>query len=338
MPRKGLARKGVCLLQHYCPFCFKGKIGVSCGLYVAPDNTLINKVQVLHASEGNGLSPIDLQTPGDLCENTDLCKMICLVCGKPTLDGTDDEFQLFLDFFCRESEECPLALRYEINDALEELDLVLTKQWDMPIHKGCSKKTRCKCVVPLGTTICPTHHCSLVEASKVTPVKPVKQQAAVEQRPAAIIKTTPSVVHLLEKADWLPPATMSTRAVNYANPYADGGHKRYGKPSQPVPLVKPTLKSIQLEAAAAQCAFKIDQWTGHHPTNAKLSLGKLEPGAGGAKKKPYSLKEHNDKFDPAIHGPCQVNGVLGYRLVNMEFVPTTSDVNILNEDGTLTPI
>lgn len=332
MPRKGLARKGVCLLQHYCPFCFKGKIGVSCGLYVAPDSTLINKVQVLHASKGNGLRPIDLQTPGDPCENTDLCKMMCLVCGKPTVDGTDDEFQLFLDYFCRETEECPLALRYEISDALEEMDLVLTKQWDMPIHKECSKKTRCKCVVPLGTDVCPTHRC-LLECKTPNNVTPVKQPQAVVQRLEPVsIKT----VVLLTKADWLPPPTMSTRAVNYANPYADnGGQKRYGKPGQPVPLpVKPTLKTIQLEAAAAKCAFKIDQWTGQHPTNAKMSPAQLGTTGG---KKPYSLKEHNAKFDSTLHGPCQVNGVLGYRLVNMEFVPTTSDVNILHEDGTMTP-
>lgn len=332
MPRKGLARKGVCLLQHYCPFCFKGKIGVSCGLYVAPDSTLINKVQVLHASKGNGLRPIDLQTPGDPCENTDLCKMMCLVCGKPTVDGTDDEFQLFLDYFCRETEECPLALRYEISDALEEMDLVLTKQWDMPIHKECSKKTRCKCVVPLGTDVCPTHRC-LLEFKTPNNVTPVKQPQAVEQRLEPV--SIKSVV-LLTKADWLPPPTMSTRAVNYANPYADnGGQKRYGKPGQPVSLpVKPTLKTIQLEAAAAKCAFKIDQWTAHHPTNAKMSPAQLGTPGG---KKPYSLKEHNAKFDSALHGPCQVKGVLGYRLVNMEFVPTTSDVNILHEDGTMTP-
>lgn len=346
MPRKGLGRKGVCLLQHYCPFCFKGKIGVSCGLYVDASNPLVNKTQAWHASKGNGLNLLDFTSPGDFCENTDLCKLVCLVCGKATIDGTDEDFQLFYDFFGREEEECPLVLKYEIHDVMERLNLKWTEQWDTPIHAKCSKKQACICVAP------PTRASASTAAGKQQP----KQQQQAHSPPSThqpqtkllpVQETPRASLVSMKKADWLPPATTSANAVNYNPPPDSKGKKMAMMPhpaKKPLPPPKPTIKTIQLLAAANKCAFKIEQWTGLHPTNAKLAAGQTINGeASGigsvtSKEKQYSLKEHNERFDPAIHGPCMVNGVLGYRLVNMKFVPTTSNVNTLNEDGTLTPL
>lgn len=335
MPRKGLGRRGVCLLQHYCPFCFKGKIGVSCGLYVNANDPLVNKTQAWHVSNGNGLNLLDFTSPGDFCENTELCKLVCLVCGQATIDGTEAEFQLFYDYFGRENDECPLVLKYEINDAMERLNLKWTDHWDTPIHASCSKKLACKRVVP--PTKAPQKQAQ--QQPRATPA----QTSVVTHSPAPAPATASLV--LMKKADWLPPAIMNASVVNYNPPSESTGRKTAAcgttqKKNPPPP--KPTLKAVQLSAAAAKCAFKIDQWTGLHPTNARVEGGKMTDGeahtTSGSKEKPYSLKEHNERFDPSVHGPCMVDGVLGYRLVNMRFIPTTSDVNTLNEDGTLTPL
>ena len=168
---QGLGKGGVCLLQKYCPFCFKGMIGVSCGLHVTKQSHLVDPVQVFHSSQGNGLPPIDLAAPGEYCENQALCKMVCLVCGKTTIDGEDPAFESFLDFF-DEGDDKPVTLKYDIREAMEEHGLVFVNQtgkgkkkagqWDTPVHTKCTFETVCECIVPLGVTTCPTHNVYLV--------------------------------------------------------------------------------------------------------------------------------------------------------------------------------
>lgn len=168
---KGLGGGGVCLLQNYCPFCFKGVIGVSRGLHVTKQSHLIDTVQVLHSSQGNGLPPIDFDSPGEYCPNQALCRMVCLVCGKTTIDGEDPSFESFLDFF-DEGDEKPVTLKYEIRDTMEEKDLVWVKptgpgkkqagEWHTPVHMRCTYVTACDCTVPLGVSVCPSHNIYLV--------------------------------------------------------------------------------------------------------------------------------------------------------------------------------
>lgn len=67
------------LLQHYCPFCFEGKVGVSNGVRAPANSLLINKLQDIHSKNGNGLNLIDFSEPEDFCENKENCQITCLV-------------------------------------------------------------------------------------------------------------------------------------------------------------------------------------------------------------------------------------------------------------------
>lgn len=342
---KGLGRGGVCLLQQYCPFCFKGTIGVSCGLYVTKESRLIDQVQVLHSARGNGLPPLDLASPGDFCENHELCKLTCLVCGKATIDGADPEFGLFLDFFGGDEEQ-PMTLKYEINQVMEQNELVWTDQWDTPVHQACSKKIACKCVVPVGATTCRTHAPRMpARPPPVVQQQQQKQRAAKAEvfKPAIIIAASKPVVRVtaasglvLEKASWLPPPSMAAATVSTSH-LPSAVSPLHPPKKKPVPP-KPNVQSMRLEAAGATCAFKITQWAGEHPTNARLSKreGKDETEAKDGKGV-FSWKRHYEKFDVRLHGAWKIGGVEGYKRGDNVFIPTSSAVNILHDDGTMSP-
>ncbi len=335
--RKGLGGGGLCLLQQYCPFCFKGKIGQSSGQYVSRGSKLIEEVQALHSARGNGLPPLDLKSPGEFCENPELCRLVCLVCGQTTVDGTEDEYSLFQEFFCEESHE--ITMKYEINDAMTKYGLVWTELWDTPVHAHCSKKTVCKCVVPVGTKVCPVHKRSLAEPP-VAGKKDAKSMRAPEGKPKAVVPvpTQPSSRGGVEtsKATWLPTPSQKTRAlgIDAWSEEAVGTRKEKKRPA-PVPP-KPTLKTQQMEAAAKKCKFKINAWS--RANTSWEGRGGEVSHAGGAEAAGWSLAKHYESFDPEFHGPRVVNGVRGYRRApDGKFLPTPADVNTLNEDGTITP-
>lgn len=360
---KGLGIAGskggvVCLLQHYCPFCFKGRPGVSCGIKVKKGSPLIDEVQAMHAANRNGLTPLDFRHPGDFCSNPALCKMVCLVCGQTMIDGEDPEFELFLNVFGGYSsdEEIDVATNYEVKDRMSALGLVWTKQWDTPIHKACSKKAVCKCVVALGTTTCPVHQFpleqnrrSLAVTAETQPAKPKPPK----QLPVPVVATTgvaPSTKVApamsrggtrLMKADWLPPPKMAANTVQFqASPTGNGKGaamdvkcKQVGGVIQKQPIK--TIKTVRLEQAAATCAYKIDAWTAVHPTNKKLDnpLAATVPGKGSS----FSLEDHYRLFDPDQHGWRKINGVKGFMHYNGVFIPTDQDVIVIHNDGSITP-
>lgn len=324
---------------------------MSSGLRVPKGSSLIEPVQALHAANGNGLCPLDFRNPGEFCANTDMCKMVCLVCGKATIDGTDPAFQLFYDLFGGSSSSdddqtgqhgAAVTAKYEIHEAMQEHGLVWTdEQWDLPIHKECSKKTACKCVVAKGTTVCPKHQRSLVSP----PVQPVQAIAPVVDRldkkvlPVATTSVVDRVLPMkqvvMTKATWLPTPSLTTRG-------SDSGFPAGGGPAGPRKIAKPVknsqaVKNAKVEAMASKCA-KINTWTATHPTNKGLvNPVTLHDGAGQGDNS-FSLRKHNEKFDIRFHGAFRLDGVDGYKRGDGVFVPTTSDVNTLNEDGTLTPL
>ena len=102
----------------------------------------------------------------------------------------------------------------------------------------------------------------------------------------------------------------------------------------PTAVTKPSINTLRMEAAAANSSFKINDWAGKHPTNLKLEgVTKKKSESAG-----FSLKEHNEKFDCTIHGAYIIDGEPFFRRGDGVFVPRFSDVNTLNEDGTLTPL
>lgn len=360
---KGLSRlktPSVCLLQHFCPVCFKGKIGISSGMRVPLGSKLIDEVQALHASKGNGLCPLDFRNPGECCSNPLLCKMNCLVCGKAMMDGTEDDFELFMDFIRDPTTE--ITTMFSIEDVMKSRGLTWTEQWDTPIHATCSKKTRCKCVVALGTTVCPTH-CTRLDAAKTTvtsgPNPTSSRGRRIEQGPIVCptvskakeedprISLGSTHTYRLTKADWLPMPSvlpisrpeqtvdtrkaLETRRVHETMAIVRPDVK--AKPFKAISKAK-TSKTVILAKAAEQCAFKLDKWAGHnaHPTNAGMPAPHSK-----APSKGFSLEEHARRFDIEFHGPRVRNGVKGYVRYDGVFIPTQHDVNCLNADGTLTP-
>lgn len=359
----------VCLLQNYCPFCFKGKPGVSRGIKVKKGSPLIDELQAMHAANRNGLCPLDFKQPGDFCTNHALCKMVCLVCGKAMVDGEDPEFELFLDAFGGYSseEEIDVATNHEVKVVMKSLGLVWTEHWSTPIHKACSKKAACKCVVALGATFCPRHQWP-VERKTVAPeslwppkakreVAPKKTQieetSSTLKKPAASALVAAPVMHnatakaRMIKADWLPPPSMTASTVHVSS-VATGGAGASKKdvpeirgkntivPKQPVK----TVKTVRLEQAAATCAYKIDSWTAEHPTNKKLGgpvMAQTSKDSGTHAGKKFSLEDHYRLFDPNEHGWRKINGVKGFMHYNGVFIPTDHDVICIHEDGTITP-
>jgi hypothetical protein len=346
--RKGLGGGGLSLLQHYCPFCFKGKIGVSSGLCVSRGSKLIDEVQAMHARKGNGLCPIDFKSPGEFCENQEFCKLACLVCGQATVHGTDPEFELFLQLFCEETHA--ITLRYEINDAMAKYDLAWTEAWDTPVHARCCKKTVCKCVVPVGTTVCPVHKrqldrepVSMLQTRKPRPSPlviptfqpPVPAAESCKKAPAGAMPRAPAAA--VERASWLPSPTARTRAQAVLDlPPADSRRVEPVSKKRPAPAPKPNAntKRALLEASAESCKFKINDWS-----NAAVTWEGREQQPEQKASDGWSLALHNRTFDPALHGYREVNGVYGYRRApDGKFIPTQATVNTLNPDGTMTPL
>ena len=345
--RKGLGGGGLSLLQHYCPFCFKGKIGVSSGLCVSRGSKLIDEVQALHSRKGNGLCPLDLKSPGEFCDNQELCKLACLVCGEATVHGSDPEFELFLQLFCEETHS--ITLRYEINDAMAKYGLAWTETWDTPVHARCCKKTVCKCVVPVGTTVCPVHKRQLdreppaMKKDRPPPITIPVFKPAAPPAPAAASHAMPRAPAAgVERASWLPLPTATTRAqpvLNVPPPVVDSTRRGDTGKKRPVPAPKPNAntKRALLEASAGTCKFKINDWS-----NAAVTWeGREAPPSGstGASHDGWSLALHNRTFDPMLHGYREVNGVYGYRRApDGKFIPTRATANTLHPDGTMTPL
>lgn len=346
---KRTKRPSICLLQHFCPLCFKGKIGVSSGIRVPVGSPLIDEVQAMHAAKGNGLCPLDFRNPGEFCSNSLLCKMNCLVCGEAMMDGTEPDFELFLDFMNDPTTE--ITTMFSIDDVMKTRRLAWTEQWNTPIHRACSKKTVCKCVVAIGTTVCPTHFTRLDSGpprpkSAPAPARvpttdpdPPRNDGEDDEPPA--LATARIYTYKLTKADWLPtPSAMpipppecppERKKIHITAPIVrpDG----QAKPAKTIAKPK-TSKTVVLAKAAEKCAFKLDKWAGHngHPSNKGLPGPRVNSEGSG-----FSLEEHARRFDPELHGPRVRNGVKGYVRYDGVFIPTTHDVNCMHADGSLTP-
>jgi hypothetical protein len=321
MPQKtGLSWRGVCLLQGFCPFCFKGKIGKSCGKRVAPTSRHIDEVQALHAKKGNGLCVLDLQSPGDFCSNPNLCKLVCLVCGKATVDGEDPAFEIFQNACCEDVDERDRPSRYELEDAMDEHELVWTDQWDTPVHAWCAKKAPCKCMVPLGATVCPTHKRPLV--TKRVQAPPVQAMPP----PVPIPHSKKKVV--LETATWLKPPSLTSKTYVSGEKPTTGGPAKTGRMAQ---TKKPNAK---LEAAAQACSYKINSWAVSRMEKDSSTTGFIP-----SQKEKFNFSKHQDAYDPynPDHGYKLRKGVWSYAFPDGRVVPAGS-VNEITPDGELIPL
>jgi len=315
---------------------------VSSGMRVPLDSPLIDEVQALHSKNGNGLCPLDLSSPGEFCANPLLCKIICLVCGGPVMYGTDPDFELFKEFIREPTTDFETIIT--IQSEMKERGLEWTEQWDTPIHRRCAKKTVCKCVVAVGTTVCPTHFTRLSDPPLLG--APIPTPAPADTKVSKVLvpihqpkEKTVVTRYNLTKAHWLPAPTATEIPVPLppAKPVACTMPSKSGVAPK-APVLAKNSKRMLMAKDAEKCAFKLDRWKGYtsHPTNAK---GKAPPPSStpGGGKKAFNLQEHMRQFDPELHGPRIRNGVKGYVRYDGVFIPTPHDVNCMDKDGELTP-
>jgi hypothetical protein len=262
------------------------------------------------------------------------------------VDGAEPEFDVFQRLFCGdEAEQGEVTLKYEVRDAMDAMGLVWVEGWDTPVHARCSKKTVCKCVVPVGCTFCPLHQRSLEKPVKPAPPaagtttsattvmtpneppKPANPPVPITTKAGAAGALAPSTA--VQRATWLPQPTETTRANTGPAPPPSAHQKRPKLP--PPPPKKATIRTAQMEAAAKTCAFTLEsRWSrggGLAPAEAQC-----------AEQQGFSLRRHYQAFDTELHGYRIVNGVWGYRRApDGKFIPTQHGVNVLHEDGTMSP-
>ncbi len=338
----------ICLLQDYCPYCFKGAIGISSGRRVPVNSPLVDKLQVYFSAQGNGLCPLNLRKPGIPCGNHLLCRFRCLVCGKTTIDGGDDEFELF-------NEVCgggPVAVTtgIMISEQMKERGLAWVERWDTPIHKKCLKKMsreQAMAVTTQAPEVSEQLKRHVVQPQTLAPVKksPPVVGSVGEEPARKESQGITAVRYTLGKASWLPPPTMTAVSVTPGSASGKLNSRPSGskaavvvqaKSVKKAEVVRPkTCKAVLMEKAAEKCAFKLDTWTPHnkHPANSSF------PGANkpNVPSTVFKLEEHLRLFDPDLHGPRIRNGVKGYVRYDGVFVPTPNDVNCMHADGSLTP-
>ena len=316
----------VTLLQRFCPLCFKGRIGHSGGERVPATSKRIDSIQALHSRQGNGLPLLDLQyecQPEDFCENPCLCKVLCLVCGRPVIHGEDDDFQLFLD--CCNGDDRNGMAKFELDDALERNEAVWTECWNTPIHEECAWQGRCGCWTPKGAKECKKHRPrsripAPTQKSKPISVKARQSEQAV-QKPAAykLEGMTKGVASWLQGTSRS--AILTTEMQEQAKPRFNSGIGKR-KPEPP----KPNKKLL----AAASKSRRMDVFLAKTPDSPTTPACEAQ-----TKSARFSLELHMTRFDDRIHGYYRTNKGYFYLFPDGRRVQVVSEVNELLQDGSL---
>jgi len=347
-----MARRRTCktLLQKYCPFCFKGKVGVSNGVKVPANSLLIDKLQEVHSRNGNGLNLIDFSEPGEFCENKETCQITCLVCGECVISGEDPFYESLVEY-CRDPTDSLLTL-FEINDEIEKHDATWTDHWDTPIHDRCAVILDCGCCIPKGGDDCKKHKRRKIQKSTVEKKEPpnkvkeyIPEQAVVE-----FTESSEGVKHpirpakpcLVEKRQAPPPAPKTTIQVEPRVPTSKAklSLEFSMKPSPSKPSIlnqkhekpKPLSKRKQKLENELKTNDRLDKWmnSSSQPADQVIDTQKK-------KKTKFNMEEHLERFDPMIHGRFWTKNGYIYKFPDGRVVPVSSDVTELTEDGELRP-
>lgn len=347
------------LLQGYCPLCLKGRIGVSTSVCFARGDPCIDE-ELQGLCGANGLSMLDLETPGERCEHTRMCKVVCVVCAGSIADGDDEErFSRLveaLDRFEEEESELDgelgtgplqfLAARMQ-EDArrnrqktLRQFGLTWLDRLGKPVHIGCAKETPCGCMVDKRAVRCFAHDRRLKPA---TPEKKGGGMSVATSAPSSVkaVEAETNMVRVfkplaagegrrpvtVKRATWLdPPTQLAVVAeVGFCSRPVEQRNKKKARP----PMVKP---NVRLEEAAKSAAFKINEWTARKEGGSQKEAGKKED-----VKKKYDMKKHQREFDMWTHGRFVKDGAWWYRRPDGVVVAANEGVAYFDEDGQLVP-
>lgn len=364
---RGLARPDhVRLLQGYCPLCFKGAPGKSGCAWVHKTDTRIDEEL---SRMPNGLPPLDLTTPGEPCEHSQMCRMLCLVCGKSMADGDEPSFPKLIDLVdelkdrIHEHREQVMAepglqiladamakdLKRERDKALRKYGLAWIDRWEKPAHKGCTQETPCQCGVPACSDTCLVHKRRLPvtharnrrataagNSTKNTPVPTIMESKPVHPPNVTIIPALPGkrANVILTKATWMqkPSEIASTSSSYKASPEAESSYQQGQSKKRKPPAAKPNLR---LQAAAAKCQ-KINSFINDEGKAQVAGQGQNAAGPEGEEVE-YDLEWHNANFDPWKHGDFWRGGQMWFRRPDGKVIPSFEGVRKFTKSGYLIP-
>lgn len=357
---RGLARPDhVRLLHGYCPFCFKGCPGVSGSAWYHKQDRRIDEEQMRMPS---GLPNLDLSSPGEPCQHSQMCRMTCLVCGKSMADGDEPKFEALVDLLDdltsalqehREqvatmpglqmlTETLAKELKRDRDKALRKYGLAWIDRWERPVHRQCAKETPCQCVVPVCSDTCVTHKRRLpltTQARVIRRAQPSQKMPAAaveaERKPVAPPNVTiiPASNHKagvsLTKATWLqkPSEIASTSSSYRAAPTAPPPSKKRKPP--------PAKPNLRLQAAAASCQ-KIERFASEQGKGRDCLDSKLQTILEG-EDEVYDLDWHVANFDPWKHGDFWRGGQMWFRRPDGRVIPSFEGVRKFTKAGYLIP-
>lgn len=312
----------------------------------------------------SGLPNLDLSSPGEPCQHSQMCRMVCLVCGKSMLDGDDPKFKPLVELLdeltssLQEHREQVVTmpglqmlaeamgkdLKRNRDKALRKYGLAWIDQWEKPVHRHCAKETPCQCVVPVYSDICKIHkrRLPLIQA-RARRANPLPQQTMpcneVERKISAPPNVTiipassskaPSVT--LTKATWLQrPSEMAStsssyRAIAPATSAPPASKKRKPPPAKP---------NLRLQAAAASCQ-KIEGFA-RDTGKERDCLLHSKPHVTEGGEEEYDLDWHNANFDPWKHGDFWRKGQMWFLRPDGKTIPSFEGVRKFTKAGYLVP-
>jgi hypothetical protein len=351
-------------MQGYCPLCYKGRIGVSGTSFVRENDGCLDKAQAMLSRRGNGLPVLNMESPGERCENATMCKLLCLVCGKSMLDGDEPDFETLVEVleeletrqmeFAGEVANCGLEflarsmekdMRKKSHRALREYGLAWVESWQKPVHAACSQTAPCECVVPIFVDACAKHGRRIPQRpTRARDVRKPKQKVSVEKEPVTLAPSGAGSSHIQAKitrrATWLPPAT--DMAITESQVPAPKEARDHGAPSVKRKALAPAAKAKQPYAhtmrgkmiKAASTCRKLDGWAGGGLESMSQDAAASSEARAGGK---YDLGRHNSTYDPFVHGPFRKNGQYWFLRPDGKAVRAQEGVCEFTEQGELIP-
>jgi hypothetical protein len=356
-------------MHGYCPLCYKGEIGVSGATLVPEGDARVDAEQAELSRRGNGLAILDLDSPGEPCRHSRMCRVRCLVCGKSMADGDDPAFEQLLELleeleatvaeYEAEVAGCGLnflaesmgrAMRRNRRKELRRFGLDWIDRWSRPAHSRCVKEAGCGCVLQVHAEVCLAHKRHAPRRARVAPVVTLLAAPA----SAALPTLEPVITDMMarsgggvpvphgvttETASWLPVATKMARITSYVPPPARPPPFAKKKRPPPPPVAPPLAHTNagKLLGAASTC-HKLDGWaSGKSRMGAAAASATLGKSAGGGPAAKYDFKTHDKTYDPFVHGPFRKDGQYWYLRPDGKAVRASEGVSQFTETGELVP-